>query len=95
MKSETQPQVDPAPYKPEDESLDDRFGWRDHDRAKPTCKHSGRYGHYCGEWDGLWICEDCSEFQVACCCFPGVVKKSDPDSDASSPCPSPLPQTHP
>lgn len=37
-------------------------------------KHKGVNGHYCCEWDGLWICEECPEFDC-CCCFddvPGV-----------------------
>ena len=38
------------------------------------CKHwwlkvlTGKYSHYCGEWDDLPIDETCSEFMV-CTCF--------------------------
>jgi len=49
-----------------DEPLNDPFGWRAHDKGWP--KHSGNLGHYCMEFDGLWICEDCEEFKV-CQCF--------------------------
>jgi len=49
--------------KPESEPLDDLFGWRMHDKYSPD--HSGQYGHYCMDFDGLWICKDCSDF--ACC----------------------------
>lgn len=31
--------------------------------------HSGKRGHYCLEWDGLWICEDCDEFECCRCGF--------------------------
>jgi hypothetical protein len=48
------------------EPLDDQFGWRSHDKGWP--EHSGKRGHYCLEFDGLWICEDCGEFTV-CRCF--------------------------
>lgn len=37
---------------------------------KKACKnHSGAYGHYCPEWDELFICEDCPEFQCCTCEF--------------------------
>ena len=45
---------------------DDEFGRECHNRHYPN--HSRRKGHYCGEFDGLWICEDCPEFQH-CICF--------------------------
>jgi hypothetical protein len=44
------------------------FGKNDH--AKHCPEHSGAKGHYCREWDGLYICEDCHEFKTACYCFP-------------------------
>lgn len=46
---------------------EDPFGPEAHDRG--TANHSGKRGHYCLEWDGLWICEDCPEFEC-CLCFP-------------------------
>lgn len=52
--------------KPESEPLDDPFGWRAHDKQVP--EHSGLNGHYCNEFDGLWICQDCSEWDC-CTCF--------------------------
>lgn len=30
--------------------------------------HSGEQGHYCLEWDDLYICKDCMEFEF-CNCF--------------------------
>ena len=30
---------------------------------------TGKYRHYCYEWDGLPIDETCEEFK-SCCCFP-------------------------
>ena len=42
------------------------FGIKEHDDGAPD--HSGKFGHYCAEWDGLYICKDCEEFQ-ACTCF--------------------------
>lgn len=45
----------------------DQFGPVAHDRFAPT--HSGHKGHYCAEWDGLWICEDCEEFKICCQCW--------------------------
>jgi hypothetical protein len=44
----------------------DRFGEFGHKFYVP--EHSGRYGHYCSDWDGLYICEDCEEFK-SCGCF--------------------------
>jgi len=37
-----------------------------HDRK--CSHHSGKKGHYCPEWDALYICEDCPEYK-ACKCF--------------------------
>lgn len=51
----------------EPDDKEDPFGQYAHDTHAP--KHSGKFGHYCCEFDGLWICEDCSEFQC-CLCFP-------------------------
>lgn len=46
--------------------MTDPFGPEAHDEAVP--RHSKKRGHYCPEWDDLWICEDCEEFE--CCeCF--------------------------
>ena len=44
----------------------DRFGMTGHNFYKPN--HSGKYGHYCPDWDYLYICEDCDEFK-SCTCF--------------------------
>lgn len=44
---------------------EDPFGPEAHDRGCPT--HSGKHGHYCNEFDGLWICEDCIEWDVCTC----------------------------
>lgn len=44
----------------------DRFGEYGHMYYNP--EHSGKYGHYCHDWDGLYICEDCVEFK-SCTCF--------------------------
>lgn len=44
----------------------DPFGKEAHDRDVPW--HSGEYGHYCCDWDGLWICQQCEEFAF-CTCF--------------------------
>jgi uncharacterized protein len=41
------------------------FSKEDHDRHWP--KHSGSRGHYCLDWDQLWICEDCQEFECCSC----------------------------
>ncbi len=54
-------------FKPKDEPLDDPYGWRQHDKVDH--KHSGRFGHYCDEWDGLWICADCTGEFKHCKCF--------------------------
>lgn len=43
----------------------DPFGKKSHDEHYPT--HSGKRGHFCWEFDGLWICEDCDEFQHCIC----------------------------
>jgi hypothetical protein len=34
-----------------------------------TYGHSNVLGHYCIEWDFLYICKDCPEFEC-CTCFP-------------------------
>lgn len=47
----------------------DRFGQFGH--LFYTKDHSGKYGHYCDDWDGLYICEDCDEFK-SCTCFKNV-----------------------
>lgn len=44
----------------------ERFGHNGHNFYSP--EHSGRYGHYCPDWDDLYICEDCEEFK-SCTCF--------------------------
>lgn len=49
-----------------DEDKADEFGRYIHDIRLPT--HSGEKGHYCLEYDGLWICKDCIEFEC-CNCF--------------------------
>jgi len=46
---------------------EDPFGKEVHDRHAPD--HSGKFGHFCYDWDGLWICEDCSEFEFCSCKF--------------------------
>ena len=43
----------------------DPFGPEAHAAGAP--EHSGKRGHYCAEWDGLWICEDCEEFKFCNC----------------------------
>ena len=47
------------------EDMDDPFGMYAHDDGHPL--HSGNCGHYCNDWDGLWICEDCEEFAHCHC----------------------------
>lgn len=37
----------------------------EHDAHHP--EHSGEEGHYCYEWDYLYICKDCPEFIVCHC----------------------------
>lgn len=35
---------------------------------KDMCpNHSGKQGHYCLEWDDMYICEDCEEFKYCEC----------------------------
>ena len=46
----------------------DPFGPEAHNTFGITASHSGNKGHYCADWDGLWICEDCDEFDF-CLCF--------------------------
>lgn len=43
------------------------FDKDDHDEHCPH--HSGKRGHYCPEWDELYICEDCPEFESCVCKF--------------------------
>ena len=45
---------------------EDPFGPESHDKFFST--HSKKQGHYCLEFDGLWICQDCDEFDC-CDCF--------------------------
>jgi hypothetical protein len=45
--------------------INDPFGPEAHNEACPD--HSGKQGHYCLEFDGLWICEDCLEFEACSC----------------------------
>lgn len=46
----------------------DGFDKAAHDKYAPD--HSGKFGHYCPEWDYLWICQDC-DMEFSCCgCFP-------------------------
>ena len=45
----------------------DRFGPNGH-RYYHKGSHTNRFGHFCPEWDYMWICSDCKEFQ-ACKCF--------------------------
>ena len=52
----------------------DRFGPNGHRFYSKD--HSNRYGHFCPEWDYMWICEDCKEFE-ACSCF----KECDPNDE--------------
>lgn len=44
---------------------DEPFGKNDHDRHQPG--HSGKHGHECPEWDYLYICADCEEFEFCEC----------------------------
>jgi hypothetical protein len=46
--------------------IEDPYGMEVHDLEH--FEHSRRRGHYCGDFDGLWICEDCEEFEN-CLCF--------------------------
>lgn len=48
------------------EEIEDEFGRYWHDMAHPT--HSKKKGHFCNDFDGLWICEDCGEY-TCCRCF--------------------------
>ena len=45
----------------------DPHGKEAHDRE--AVGHSGLLGHECPEWDGLYICEDCDEFDDCSCEF--------------------------
>jgi hypothetical protein len=53
----------------------DPFGKWQHDNCSGGLKHSGKRGHYCIEWDDLYICEDCSEFECCRCFIDGHVFK--------------------
>lgn len=56
------------------EATCDPFGPTAHNKGWP--KHSGKHGHYCWDYDGLWICEDCGEWET-CSCFNNTERKSD------------------
>ena len=43
----------------------DPFGPESHDQHAPD--HSKVSAHYCMDFDGLWICEDCTEFHTCTC----------------------------
>ena len=62
----------------EEEVLEDRMGHENHRKVAP--KHSGRKGHYCFDWDGMWICEDCIEFET-CFCFVSELACTHYDND--------------
>lgn len=49
----------------DDYDKSDPFGATAHNKFNPD--HSGKYGHFCVEWDGLYICQDCSEFKCCTC----------------------------
>lgn len=42
-----------------------QFDKAEHDRELP--KHSGAYGHYCPDWDYMYICDDCHEREGCTC----------------------------
>ena len=54
------------------ETSSEPYGPESHDKAHPN--HSGECGHYYHEFDGLWICKDCSEAPV-CTCFGHVLRE--------------------
>lgn len=58
---------DPAPLDYKGTLPFDRFGPNGH-RYYHKNLHTNRFGHFCPEWDYMWICSDCKEFQV-CRCF--------------------------
>ena len=58
---------DPAPLDYKGSAPFDRFGPNGH-RYYNKGQHTNRFGHFCPEWDYMWICSDCKEFQ-ACKCF--------------------------
>jgi len=43
------------------------------DKPKHNPNHSGEYGHYCREYDGVYICKDCPEFEN-CLCFAEMIE---------------------
>lgn len=45
--------------------MKDPFGPETHNTLFPY--HSGKCGHYCWDYDDLWICEDCEEFHSCSC----------------------------
>lgn len=57
------------------EDQDYTFGKGGHDEHNPT--HSGDRGHFCPDWDDLWICIDCREYATACSCFPIEIEDSE------------------
>lgn len=54
-----------------EDDANDPFGQKAHDDNCCPLGHSGDYGHYCLDWDGLWICKDCAEFDC-CTCFEDI-----------------------
>lgn len=49
---------------------------RDHDHeADVFAALTGRFKHYCHEWDFMAIDETCSEFAVCTCSWPADVRK--------------------
>lgn len=46
----------------------DPFGRYAHDTWGKKHGHSLKNGHYCAEWDDMYICEDCDEARC-CLCF--------------------------
>lgn len=54
-----------------------------HDTEAPG--HSGKHGHYCPEWDYLYICEDC-EMEWSCCgCFRTVSPAASSNAPGTAP----------
>ncbi len=51
----------------DDDEPSDGFDKAAHKKYCPD--HSGINGHYCPEWDYLWICQDCEMEYSCCCCF--------------------------
>jgi len=61
---------DPPPKDYKGTAPFDRFGPNGH-RYYTKDSHSNSFGHFCPEWDYLWICKDCREFQACSCFTPG------------------------